>query len=140
MSSPQTTPSSHIAPAAPMFNSSHSPRDEDSLHTTCSPSGSRQGWNILAAHAGTPGGGIVHATTMQTQLASLQSFTDLKGEHKQTEILAPKVNETESVKFPDFLQPEETHRSWKTASGSRQVGLEGLWQRRLATPATKLCF
>ena len=57
--------------------------------------------------------GVPDQTFLQTQKVLLEAANLLKGEGAEEE--KPKATEAESIKLPDFPNPE-TYRSWKTAA------------------------
>ena len=70
----------------------------------------------LAAPTGTPGGPAATGADLiaQTQQALLEAAKLLKGD-KSGEDDKPKVKEAETIRLPDFPNPE-TYRAWKTAT------------------------
>ena len=62
---------------------------------------------------GMPATGLTSETLLATQAAILENLRLMKGD--RTEDDKPKVKEAESIRLPDFPNPE-TYRSWKTAT------------------------
>ena len=69
--------------------------------------------NPAAPVTGMPATGLTSETLLATQAAILENLRLMKGE--RTEDDKPKVKEAESIRLPDFPNPE-TYRSWKTAT------------------------